>query len=1273
MKADKKDFRRFLKRHLFSAVFFLALSPVYAAIAPTVNYQGFLVSKATNLAVDSPQAIVFKLYNAAVGGTALFTESRCGVPVSKGRYDVEIGSTTAGGIDPAVFQNNQNVWLEIQVDPDADCAAPYETMQPRIKLQASPYAFNSLYASTASAATTVFRADTFEAFPATTNGAITISTNLYVMGGISVGNISPGQKLSVAGIVESKDPGGGFMFPDGSVQLKAAANTLWDAFGDNVYSVNAGNIGISTGNPLARLHVYTPAPETGSVLRVTVGPTDVFDVSGEGFVNAAYYFGDGSTMSGVVKKAGDIMTGPLTITSSISVTSVMGVSSPRYKLFPNVEISSTTSLNYGGVYISTNVYLPAGARYYGDGGGLSNIITVDPLKVALAGDTMTGQLTIKSTLTVTGGAFSVGGSTLSVLAGNVAVGNSGYLSRFTVGGGILATSSITAQGGFFSSFADLTQYVMASSGTFWATGQYSLETSSGIKVNAGTVTAPLFVGNGSQLTSVTGTDSTKLLKGGDTMTGGLRMSGSSITIINASASESYSLTVASAQNVSAYGLAVTTANRVGIQVLLPTAPLEVYKQIVVSNIPGAGGDASLYLHANGGNMTYLRWAEDALFGTGGVEQGALGFPVNSRHLVYRAGASNPDGAGGGQEVFRISAGAVGADWKFGIGTSLANPPLEKFHVAANVLIGTSAVNPTLYISTVTNTVSVNTKAAAHKVTIDGDLLVVSSITANKFYGDGSGITGISAGGLPAMIEVSSIAAKTGSAYNAVVFTSNTYISTMAVGEIFTPQSPLHLRGAMTIDQKESEGFTALNFNLHNGGPAYITWSESVKTNKGSLGMPSNLRDLVFLINTGNEEVFRVKGNSSGGSGWQFGIGTSNPLAPFHVATNLLVSTAAASPLLFVSTTTGSVGISTSAPSERFHVASNMLVSTAAASPIFYVSTGTGRVGIGTKTPRAPLEVGDGNMLAAGSYTGAPSLPVTGAGTRFMWLPSMSAIRAGTATGAQWDTVGSYSAAFGADNQATGNYSMAVGSTNIVSGNYGAAAGSSNTVSGNYSVVGGGSNNTASGDHSTVSGGEQALSVAQYAAVGGGFNNMALAYAATVSGGKNNIAGGEGAMVAGGDQNKVYAAYSTSGGRLNVVHSTYSWVGGYRNSLLSGSDYTFVWGASTTTVQDITVPYGFIIDPGNDGIKVGIGNKDPQAKLDVTGSAQFGAGGTTSTFTAEGYWQPRWMNSADIQNAAPGVIGAVIGNSDIMDLCISTGAAQGNWALVGSKGALGCYP
>ena len=78
-------------------------------------------------------------------------------------------------------------------------------------------------------------------------------------------------------------------------------------------------------------------------------------------------------------------------------------------------------------------------KYYGDGSTLSNIITSTAAlqadinsRVSKAGDTMTGQLTTASTITVQGNAFSVGGDTLSVNSGMVGIGAAGTSNKLTV-------------------------------------------------------------------------------------------------------------------------------------------------------------------------------------------------------------------------------------------------------------------------------------------------------------------------------------------------------------------------------------------------------------------------------------------------------------------------------------------------------------------------------------------------------------------------------------------------------------------------------------------------------------------------------------------------------------------------------------------------------------------------------------------------------------------------------------------------------------------------
>ncbi|MEK7721111.1 MAG: hypothetical protein AAB359_01835, partial [Elusimicrobiota bacterium] len=487
----------------------------------------------------------------------------------------------------------------------------------------------------------------------------------------------------------------------------------------------------------------------------------------------------------------------------------------------------------------------------------------------------------------------------------------------------------------------------------------------GIKVNAGSVIAPYFVGNGSQLNSVTGTDSARVLKAGDTMTGNLLISGSSLTVASGD-SHPYALIVASAASVNNYSLAVTTGGYVGVQISNPSAPLEVNSRALISNTEGP---AKLQLNSNIG-YSYLHWSDSFFSGTN-TNQGVLGYLPASRNLVFRTMGSDP--ATGGSEVFRIKS-EDDASWRFGLGT--ANPT-ERFHVGSNMLVSTSAANPILYISTTSGRVSINTAAQTHALTVNGGIQAASSVTAQGgFYGNGSGITNLSAGSLPRELVVGSITAIAGGAYDGVVFSTNVYIqSKLAVGAVFEPAAELHVRGTTRLD--DNGGDLVLDFRPANNVNTYIRWREPIGFGVpvGVLGFVTSLNpDLVYRGGassmTDGVQAFRIKPNGNfimGGADTNF-----TPSERFHVVTGMVVGAIGSSAVLFVSTGSGSVGISTGIPQERMHVASSFLVGADRISAALYVSTQSNYTGIGTGAPQAKLDV---NGLAVFRS----SLTVTGTG------------------------------------------------------------------------------------------------------------------------------------------------------------------------------------------------------------------------------------------------------------------------------------------------------
>jgi hypothetical protein len=110
---------------------FLIGNSVLAEVPGQVSFQGVLVGtdgKPTQGSVD----LVFTLYDAVTGGTAVWTESHDAVPVVDGVYDVALGSSVP--IDAAILANAP-LHLEVTVNG--------EVLTPRFPLLAVPYAIEA--------------------------------------------------------------------------------------------------------------------------------------------------------------------------------------------------------------------------------------------------------------------------------------------------------------------------------------------------------------------------------------------------------------------------------------------------------------------------------------------------------------------------------------------------------------------------------------------------------------------------------------------------------------------------------------------------------------------------------------------------------------------------------------------------------------------------------------------------------------------------------------------------------------------------------------------------------------------------------------------------------------------------------------------------------------------------------------------------------------------------------------------------------------------------
>jgi hypothetical protein len=212
-----------------------------------------------------------------------------------------------------------------------------------------------------------------------------------------------------------------------------------------------------------------------------------------------------------------------------------------------------------------------------------------------------------------------------------------------------------------------------------------------------------------------------------------------------------------------------------------------------------------------------------------------------------------------------------------------------------------------------------------------------------------------------------------------------------------------------------------------------------------------------------------------------------------------------------------------------------------------------------ETPIA-LTTSNGSILFEG-----PSgiLPKKGRGIRFMWVPEKRAIRAGEAIDTEWDNVGNFSYAFGEGLSSTGDYNFASGISITTMGMNNYAFGAKITTNGNYIFAAGrginllGSDLYAVGSDITA---QNAIDINNSIAIG---NNI-------------NVSSDNSITIGSGDPN------SPIGGPL---------INNISNSIMLGTN---------STLPTVFIEGG---SGGSTTGKVGIGNTDPAAKLDVDGGVR----------------------------------------------------------------------
>jgi hypothetical protein len=816
--------------------------------------------------------------------------------------------------------------------------------------------------------------------------------------------------------------------------------------------LSAKTIGISTRIPSAALDVVSTGTADNQMAQIWRASDGVIrsSMSATGVLMAFKFIGDGSGLTGVIPdgavlKAGDVMTGQLTVLSSVTIQAAAGRQlvvepSGRTVVLNNsgavpfdtaVEVKQTI-----GQYPRVSLGMDNGEGFLGLGSG-STDTDIHWARRSAAGDlallfgsgTRVERMRITSSGNVgiaTGvpqGLFDVmGGSFVVKAGGKVGVGTANPASILEVVDGSITISGVDANlvvGG------NANRYISddtAGFRTVFSSSVYIVGYSSAAK----------YYGDGSSLTGVVSTDAVR--KAGDTMTGPFTLNGSSLTVTGVSG-----LTISAALQAGEDGIVISTGGAI-------QTTGRGYGS-VNGNSRGLG---AVDLQTNRGVAAQVASGQYSAIGGGGYN--------TASGLSSTVGGGNFNTATNGETVVAGGSNNAAIGFRSTVGGG-----------GSNTAAGQSSVVP-----------GGEFNMASGEYSFAAGFAATATARGSFVWADSQ------AGGL-LNTTTDQFLVRVQGGFN-VVSPTSTFSGSVGIGTS-TPVARLH-----------------------------------ISSGAGETG------DLL-VVSTGTSDMFRVNG-SGNVTAYRF-IGDGSLLS--GVTDNTKVGR------------TGDImtGVYTLA-NGTFSIANDGM--------FFSVRA-------------------DGSLFSTGTYASGALPPAQGAGERFMWYPSRAAIRAGGVTGAgNWDdaNLGAYSAAFGYNTKASGNYATAVGGYgNQATGLFMpfTGGGENNVASGSYAVEVGGQENRAEGDAAFIGGGTYNVANASYAVVSGGRYNVVAGTAAAVSGGANNTALGEYSVVSGGWYNNALGLNSfIGGGGYQTVDAQYGTVAGGANNKIRSLAYAAFIGGGENNIS-----------------------------------------------------------------------------------------------------------